>query len=102
MKIRKGDNVKVIQGKDRSKQGKVLEILPKANKAVVDGINVASKNVRPKKQNEKGQVVKYNAPIDVSNLMVIDPKDNKPTRVGFQKVGGKKERISRKSKQVLK
>jgi large subunit ribosomal protein L24 len=101
MKIRKGDNVKVIQGRDRGKQGKVIQIMPKYNKAVVDGINVASKNVRAKTQNEKGQVVKYNAPIDISNLMLIDPKNNKPTRVGYQVVNKKKERISRKSKQII-
>jgi large subunit ribosomal protein L24 len=101
MKVRKGDTVKVIQGKDRGQQGKVIQVFPKLNRIVVDGVNQMSKNVRARRQNEKGQVVKYNAPLHVSNVMVVDSKAGKPTRVGYQIVNGKKERISRRSKQVL-
>lgn len=101
MKIHKGDTVIVIQGKDRGKQGKVLQVLPKMNRIIVDGVNEMSKNVRARRENEKGQVVKFNGPIHVSNVMVVDSKAGKPTRVGYQIVDGKKERISRASKQVL-
>lgn len=101
MKIHKGDTVKVIQGKDRGKQGKVIQVFPKLNRIVVDGINQLSKNVRARRENEKGQVVKYNAPLHISNVMIMDSKAGKPTRVGYQVINGKKERIGRRSKQVL-
>lgn len=101
MKIHTGDMVKVIHGKDRGREGKVIQVLPRVNRVVVDGINVASKNVRARRQNEKGQVVKFNAPLDASNVMVIDRKTNKPSRVGYQIINDKKERISRRSKAVL-
>lgn len=72
MKIKKNDQVKIIAGKDRGKKGKVLQVLPQKNKVVVEGINMMAKNVRPKRAGEKGQVVRYNAPIDASNVKKIE------------------------------
>lgn len=72
MKIKKNDQVKIIAGKDRGKKSKVLQVLPQKNKVVVEGINMMAKNVRPKRAGEKGQVVRYNAPIDASNVKKIE------------------------------
>ncbi len=68
MKIKKNDTVQIIAGKDKGKKGKVLQVLPKKNRVIVEGINMTAKNVRPKKMGEKGQVVRYNAPIHISNV----------------------------------
>jgi large subunit ribosomal protein L24 len=96
MKIRKGDNVKILSGKDRGKTGKVSRVFPKAGKAIVEGLNLVKKHVRPKKQSEKGQRVSVPAAVDVSNLMLVCPKCSKSSRIGF-KIGEKnKFRICKK------
>ena len=97
-KIKKGDTVKLLSGKDRGKTGKVLQMMLSDGRVVVEGINVQKKNVRAKKQGEKGQVVEYNSPIDISNLMVVCPKCNKPSRLGGKKVGNDKLRVCKKCK----
>ena len=84
MKIRKGDNIKMLSGKDRGKTGKVSRVLSKDGKVLVDGLNLVKKHVRPKKQGEKGQRVSVPAAIDVSSLMLICPKCSKPSRVGYK------------------
>lgn len=71
MHVKKGDNVKILTGKDRGKKGKVLQVFPQLNKVVVEGINMTVKNVRPKQQGQKGQVVRYNAPIHASNVQRV-------------------------------
>jgi large subunit ribosomal protein L24 len=76
-------------------------VIPDINRVVVDGLNLAKKNVRPKRENEKGQVVEYNAPLQASNVMVVCPKCNKPTRLGRQFVNDKKERVCKKCNQVM-
>jgi large subunit ribosomal protein L24 len=96
MKIRKGDNVKMLSGKDRGKTGKVLRVLPKVRKAVVEGLNIAKKHVRPRRQGEKGQRVSVPAPVDISNLALICPKCSKPTRVGYKLTEKNKFRICKK------
>ncbi|MFH0853616.1 MAG: 50S ribosomal protein L24 [bacterium] len=101
MKFKKGDNVQILTGKDRGKKGKIIQVLPKANKVVVDGINMMTKNVRPRRSREKGQIVKYNAPLNASNVMLISSKSGKPTRVGYQVAGKKKTRYSHKLKEAL-
>jgi len=96
MKIRKGDNVKIIAGKYRGKIGKVIQILPEENKVVVDGINKTIKHMRSQRNNEKGQRFEFFAPVDSSNVQLIDPKTNKPTRVGYKVLDNKqKVRVSR-------
>lgn len=103
--IKKGDLVYVLAGKDKGKTGKVLSVLVAANRAIVEGINIVSKNVKPSAQNPQGGIVKMEAPIHVSNLNLVDPKSGdqpKPTRVGIKVVDGKKVRVAKKSGEVIK
>lgn len=101
MKIKKEDKVLVISGKDRGRKGKVIRVLPKEKKIVVEGMNMVKKHVRPKKKGEKGQIVEMPAPLDLSNVKLICPKCGKPTRVGFRKEGQKKHRICKKCRQEI-
>lgn len=85
MKIRKGDRVQVLTGKDRGKEGTVSRVLPAAGKVIVDGVNVARKHVRANPQkNTPGGVIDVDMPLDASNVAVLSPKDGKPTRVGYR------------------
>jgi large subunit ribosomal protein L24 len=103
LKIRKGDTVQVIAGDSKGKQGKVLEVLLKENRAVVEGANLVSKHTKPNAANPNGGIIKKEAPIHVSNLAVVDPKSGKPTRVGRQKnAEGKTIRIAKKSGEEIK
>ncbi len=97
MKIKKGDNVIVISGKDKGKTGKVSRSFPRENKVIISGVNIKKIHKRPTKSGQKGQVIDQASPIHVSNVMIADPKNNKPSRVGFLKKGDKKERVSKKS-----
>jgi len=96
MKIKKGDQVLIISGKDRGRKGKVLEAFPKESKVLVEGINLRKKHVRPKRSGEKGQIVTLPAPIHVSNVKFVCSKCRKATRVEYKIVGGKKFRICKK------
>ena len=101
MNIKAGDTVVVIAGKDKfttdkkgkkvKTTGKVLKALPGEDHVIVEGVNKVKKHQRPTQQNEKGQIVEVEAPIHVSNVMILDPKKNVPTRVGYKIVDGKKE-----------
>ena len=103
LKIKKGDTVKVITGEYKGTQGKVLEVLPKENKALVEGCNMVSKSTKPSAAAPNGGIIKKEAPIDLSNLAVVDPKTGKPTRVGFRfDENGKKVRYSKKSGEEIK
>jgi len=84
MKIRKGDTILVISGKDRGRKGKILRAFPKERKVLVEGINLAKKHQRPRRQGEKGQIVQLPKAIDVSNVKLICSKCDKPTRVGYK------------------
>jgi len=96
MKIKKGDQVLIISGKDRGRKGKVLEVLSKENRVVVEGINIKKKHVRPKRSGEKGQIVQLPGPIHASNVKLICKNCGKPTRLGFKIEAGKKIRICKK------
>ncbi len=96
MKVKKGDNILVITGKDKGKTGKVLRALPKERKVLIEGVNMKVHNIRPKKQGEKGQIVKVPAPIFTSNVKVICSKCGKAVRVGYKIEGDKKDRICKK------
>jgi len=96
MKIKKGDTVLIILGKDRGRKGKVLKALPKEQKVLVEGINLKKKHIRPKREEEKGQVVQIPAPVQISNVKVICPKCGKATRVGYKITENKKSRICKK------
>ncbi|MFA6024166.1 MAG: 50S ribosomal protein L24 [Candidatus Gracilibacteria bacterium] len=101
MKIKKGDTVVVIAGKERNKTGTVIRILNKSERVVVEGLNKVVRHMR-KTKTQAGQKVQFEAPLHVSNVMLLDPKTKKGTRVGHQiSKDGKKERIAKKSKSVI-
>ncbi|MFA7384950.1 MAG: 50S ribosomal protein L24 [Erysipelotrichia bacterium] len=97
MNIKKGDKVIVIAGNYKGKEGIVQVVHPRLNKVVVENINVRKKHRKPTQKNPEGSIVEIYAPIDASNVMLIDPKTKKPTRVGHKEVKGKKVRIAKKS-----
>jgi large subunit ribosomal protein L24 len=100
-KIKKGDTVVVLTGKDKGKSGEVLRLDPRGGRAVVQGVNVVKRHQRPSMQSQGG-IEEKEAPIDVSNLAVSDPKDGKPTRVGFQTLDdGRKVRVARRSGETI-
>lgn len=101
MNLIKGDKVIVIAGRDKGKSGTIQKVLPRTNRVVVDGVNVRKKHQKPTQQNPEGTIVEVYAPIDASNVMLVDPKTKKPTRVGHKIVKGKKVRFAKKSGQVL-
>ena len=94
MSIRKDDLVVVLSGKDKGKQGKVLEVMPKSGKVVVEKINVVSRHTKPRKQGEQGGILKKEAPIYACKVQRVCP--NKPTRIGHKVEGGKKVRVCKK------
>lgn len=101
MKIKKGDMVVVTTGKERNKTGKVVRVLEKSNRVVVEGLNKVVRHVRKTKA-QPGQRVSFEAPIHASNVMLLDPKTKKATRIGYKvSKDGKKERIAKKSNSVL-
>jgi large subunit ribosomal protein L24 len=95
-KIRKGDKVVILTGKDKGRSGEVLQVMPKEDRAVVRGINVVKRHQRQSASQEAGIVTKE-APIHLSNIAIADPKDGKPTRVGFKIDGDKKVRVAKRS-----
>jgi len=84
MKIKKGDKVKIMAGKDRGKTGKVLQIFTSKNRASVEGLNLLIKHMRPRRQGEKGQRIEFPAPLNIANLLLVCPKCGKGTRVGYK------------------
>jgi large subunit ribosomal protein L24 len=99
-KLKKGDKVIVIAGRDKGRQGEVLSVLPTENRAVVSGINVVKRHQKQTAQQEGG-IIQKSLPIQISNLALRDPKDGKPTRVGFKMVGEKKVRFAKRSGEVI-
>ena len=99
-KIRKGDKVVVLAGKDKGRTGEVLSVSPKDQKAVVRGVNQVRRHQR-QTQSQEGGIITKEAPIHLSNLAVADPKDGKPTRVGFDVRDGKKVRVAKRSGEVI-
>lgn len=91
MKIKKGDKVKILTGKDKAKTGPVIKVFKSINKVIVEGINKKTKHQRPRKQGEKGTKVEFSAPINASNVLVICPKCGKETRITFSQEEGKKK-----------
>ena len=100
MKLKTGDKVVVVSGSNKGKEGKITKILD--NKVIVEGVNIVKKHLKPKNNNGTGEIVEVEAPIHASNVMLIDPKTKKPTRVKFEKDSkGKKIRISKKSNEKI-
>ncbi|MGQ0601807.1 MAG: 50S ribosomal protein L24 [Anaerolineales bacterium] len=105
MKIKKGDTVEVIAGKDKGKRGEVLRVIPKENRVVVQGVAVRKKHKKAA-QNQQGrqgapQIMEFDAPIHASNVMIVDPKTNKPTRVGYKREGDQWVRFAKQSGELL-
>ncbi len=96
MNIRKDDKVVVLSGKDKGKQGKILTADPKAAKVIVEGVNVATKHQKPRKQGEEGGIIKVETPIYASKVQLVCPKCGKATRVGHKIEDGKKVRVCKK------
>ncbi|QPC48045.1 50S ribosomal protein L24 [Mangrovibacillus cuniculi] len=101
MHVKKGDKVMVITGKDKGKTGTVLAAFPKKDRVLVEGVNVVKKHSKPSQLNPQGGILTQEAAIHVSNVMVIDPKTNEPTRVGYKVEDGKKVRVAKKSGEIL-
>lgn len=96
MKIKRGDFVRVITGKDRGKSGKIIKLLPKSDKVVLDGLNLYKKHVRPKRQGEKGELVRVPRPMAISNVMLICASCKKAVRSGWRIENENKKRICKK------
>lgn len=100
-KIKKGDNVVVLAGRDKGRTGEVIQMMPKESRALVRGVNLVRRHQKQSAQAEGGIITKE-APIHVSNLALADPKDGKPTRVGFRaKDDGKKVRVAKRSGELI-
>lgn len=101
MRIKKGDKVMVISGDDKGVQGEVIRVLPKDNRIVVSGVNIVKKHQRPRqggRSQVQGGIIEFEAPIHVSNVMLVDPKDNEPTRINVRRDdAGKRVRVANKS-----
>ncbi|MCD2181428.1 50S ribosomal protein L24 [Rhizobium sp. TRM96647] len=95
-KIRKGDKVVVLTGKDKGRTGEVVQVMPKEDRAIVRGVNVVKRHQRQTQSQEAG-IISKEAPIHLSNIAIADPKDGKPTRVGFKIDGDKKVRVAKRS-----
>ena len=90
-----------MAGKDKGKKGKIVRAMPAENKVVVEGLNMTKKHQRPRKSGEKGTTISMAMPIHASNVMVVDPKTGKASRIGKKEVGGKMVRVARKSNQEI-
>jgi large subunit ribosomal protein L24 len=103
LRIRKGDTVQVMSGKDRGKTGKVLRVDPKKNRLYVEHLNIVKRHQRPRSLKDTqrggkvGGVIEKEGPIHLSNVMLVDPKDNRPTRVGVERGDGKRVRVTKLS-----
>lgn len=101
MKIKKGDKVKIIAGKDIGKIGTVLRVIKETNRVVVEGINVAQKHVKPGTVSQEGGIIKKEMPVDVSNVMYFDDQLGRPIRLGTKMVDGKKYRVNKVTGEVI-
>jgi large subunit ribosomal protein L24 len=103
VKIRRDDTVRIIAGKDKGRTGRVLRVDPKKDKVYVEGANIIKRHTRPRtlrdtqRAQELGGIVEKEGPIHVSNVMLVDPESNEPTRVGITREGGRRRRVSRKT-----
>jgi len=103
LKVRKGDLVKVIDGDSKGKEGKILEVIAATNRVLVEGANMVSKHTKPNAASPNGGIVKQEAALHISNVMVIDPKSGKPTRVGrIKNAAGKLVRVAKISGEEIK
>ena len=99
LKIKKGDTVRVIAGKDKDKEGKVLSVNGKKNTVIVEGVNMVTKHQKPSAQNQQGGIINREAPINISNVMYLHK--GKPTRIGFKVENGKKVRVAKATGETI-
>lgn len=100
--VKKEDTVMVITGKDKGKKGRVIAAFPRENRVLVEGVNMVKKHAKPSPQNPQGGIIEREAPIHVSNVMLIDPKTGQPTRIGYKVLeNGKKVRVAKKSGEII-
>jgi large subunit ribosomal protein L24 len=97
MKIKKGDQVEVIAGKDRGKRGAVTRVFPTEDRVIVEGANMGKRHKKAKTAGEKGERIELAMPIHISNVMLVDPETGKPSRIGYRVSGTEKVRVSKKS-----
>ena len=100
-KIKKGDRVVVLAGKDKGRQGTVLKVLPKEDRVFVGGVNMVKRHTRPSQSDPQGGIKHKEAALHISNVAFVDPKSGEPTRVGFRMEGDKKVRFAKKSGEVI-
>ncbi len=101
MKIRKGDKVRVLTGKDRGVEGTVLVAFPTTGKVIVEGVNTAKRHTKPRSEEQPGGIIDKDMPIDVSNVAVLSPKDGKPTRISYKFEGDTKVRVCARTGEKL-
>jgi large subunit ribosomal protein L24 len=100
--VKKDDNVIVITGKDKGKKGRIIAAYPRQNRVLVEGVNMVKRHTRPSPTNQQGGIIEREAPIHVSNVMHIDPKSGKPTRIGYKVLdNGNKVRVAKRSGQEI-
>ena len=99
IKVKTGDTVRVTTGEDKGKEGKIVKILKDKNRAIIEGVNMVSKHTKPSAQNPQGGISKFEAPIHISNIMLVE--NGTTTRVGYKMEGDKKVRISKKTKEII-
>ena len=100
--VRKGDTVVVIAGRERGKRGKVLHVFPAEGRVIVERLNMMKKHQKPTQKLRQGGIIEREAPLHLSNVMLLDPRNDKPTRVGIRQLAdGKKTRIARKSGEII-
>lgn len=101
MKIRKEDTVLIIAGKDKGKKGKVLQVIKDKDMVLVEGVNIVKKHLKPGVVNDEGGIISIEKPLHVSNVMFIDSKKSKPTKLAYKVEGGKKYRVSKKTGEII-
>ena len=102
LRIKKGDTVYVNAGNDKGKTGKILTVIKDKDRIIVEGVNIVSRHTKPNAKQPQGGIIKQEAPIHISNVQLLDPADNNPTRVGYKFVDGKKVRFAKKSGEEIK
>lgn len=100
-KLKKGDEVKIVRGKDKGRTGKIEKVLPKIQKVLIPGVNEFKRHAKAKKQSQKSEIITIVKPLPIANLMLICPRCHEPTRVGFSVISGNKTRICRKCEQAI-
>jgi large subunit ribosomal protein L24 len=101
MKLRKGDKIVVLSGKDKGKTGTITKVLVKTNQVVIDGVNVMKRHQKPSQRNQDGGIVEFNAPIQASNVAYLEDKSSTPSKIGYKTENGQKVRVAKKSGQTI-